>query len=780
MRQIAATGAKTSIAPTVSIPSDARPQHGVTSSPPDGTNIVSNSDRSSRPLHVAVAAEEGSMRGHGNTSQPRVHVQTAEAVANSTVARRAVSGKLTPTISEDSGPRDDTSSGSGKPLSLDGKSTASGTTFTLDEKDSLRPDDSASVQARDDDEVPPAPAVPVTMTGSVDNTEAFRDQLKEICRMEPSQANPASKLANGASHTDVLVAPSNVATGPRNGTAPTRVFVCTLDPKLVEALESPKDRIMVLKLEQDIVDFINGKELSLKLPQTNAFYRMLAHKLADYYKLGHVADESTMAVQILRTPHCRLARPLTATVTSCVTRTPPPGGPPKKILRRGESFGPAIADGSNTASKTTSENGESGDEKKKAPMSLQQREERYEAVRKRIMGSAKPAENGDDSIDKDHSRCSSAAGKKFKKKQRLENDDDFEARSAYYAVAKGPDGTFRHVGPRGPMLPTSSIHHWPPSSGYDPVAPAVYPPYGMPSQNWGYAGYPSAPHHVAPPWAQHTQDGYDLSANFHRAMSLPHHAAPPTGPPRMPMPAPPSHQLSPPFQFPLYAGSMYAQPSGAPPAATAAYSPRPPPPAGPAGPLAADPAYAAAYPYGQLPSQAFPGRPASKLEHPLPGSYKGRNFNPQSQTFVPTPHEPGVAPPVSSSSSCPSPAPSPAWPAPLTHPLPQPVFPRLASPIAVSLPARPEGPQLQQQQQAKSRQPKTLRGHGNGNGHGNGHGHGNGPRGHHGPGPPLPTKPLTPAKLSSTDGSGSVSVSGSGSGSGEAGAGSGASASAQH
>lgn len=39
-----------------------------------------------------------------------------------------------------------------KPPSLDGKSITSGTTFALDEKESLRPDDSASVKAAEDDD----------------------------------------------------------------------------------------------------------------------------------------------------------------------------------------------------------------------------------------------------------------------------------------------------------------------------------------------------------------------------------------------------------------------------------------------------------------------------------------------------------------------------------------------------------------------------------------------------------------------------------------------------
>jgi hypothetical protein len=38
----------------------------------------------------------------------------------------------------------------------------------------------------------------------------------------------------------------------------------------------------------------------------NAFYRMLSHKLADYYLLGHLIDESLSSVRIFRTQHCQL------------------------------------------------------------------------------------------------------------------------------------------------------------------------------------------------------------------------------------------------------------------------------------------------------------------------------------------------------------------------------------------------------------------------------------------------------------------------------------------
>lgn len=65
------------------------------------------------------------------------------------------------------------SDSSTKPASFDTKSMASENTFGMDEKESLRPDDSASVQAADEDEpffVPPVIARPdlqVTFCGSI-------------------------------------------------------------------------------------------------------------------------------------------------------------------------------------------------------------------------------------------------------------------------------------------------------------------------------------------------------------------------------------------------------------------------------------------------------------------------------------------------------------------------------------------------------------------------------------------------------------------------------------
>lgn len=575
----------------------------------------------------------------------QVHAQRSDAPNLGGKMPQAADGTLH-TASDESGTQVSSSSGSGKPPSLDGKSVASGTTFALDEKESLRPDDSASVKAGEDDDLfsPPGSGLPGSRLGSEDGTRAFRDQLREISRMGPSrQAESRPAIARGSSQGVLYVPPQGPGVGPvpdgnRNDNPPEAGMECPPDSKLLEALESPKDRIMVLKLEQDFVDFVKDpKEAALTLPQLNGYHRMLAHRLADYYMLGHVVEDS-MAVQIYKTATCRLAPPLTAVAPpSTAASTPPPTGPQMKILRRGDNVGPTIANGSNAQSKAGSENGESGndDEKRsKYPLSREEREAKYEAARKRIMGSARPSETADEAPEKDNSRSSSTAPKKPKKKQRNDSDDDFEARSAYSAyyatpftsAATGPTQYgFAHAGtgPEGQVGPTGYGHPMVASNSQQFAQTA-----GAAWQNQvGYQQQQQSPS----AWMPNAQQPYDLSNDFNRAMSLQS--------PSMPSPQTnASWQNQQQHQFGGSQQQWQAQPGY--PDAQAQYADNFRPSS------SSSQSTGQGYAFGQLPSQTFPGRPPSSLEHPLPGSYKGKHFNPQSQSFVPNynaPPSPGMS-----------------------------------------------------------------------------------------------------------------------------------------
>jgi hypothetical protein len=267
-------------------------------------------------------------------------------------------------------------------------------------------------------------------------------------------------------------------------------------------------------------------EHSLDLPQCNSFYRMLAHKLADYYFLGHAVDGTISAVRLYKTPNCRVAPPLTAIATPPLsTNTPPPAAPQMKILRRGGDAPPP---------KSNSDGGDSGDSDKNKPLTREQREQRYELARLRILGSAKPTEDMSLIKDKDESRSSSVAGKKKPKKQRSNSDDDFEARSAY--------STF--VSPQNGATDGGNMVYYPAFPGGPQGAPGMYgaAPAASVAQNSYNAVYGPAPSQGGSyPWLQQDYSGYnashgqaqhkanDLSADF-QAMSF--QAQPgPTSPP---------------------------------------------------------------------------------------------------------------------------------------------------------------------------------------------------------------------------------------------------------
>lgn len=229
---------------------------------------------------------------------------------------------------------------SAKHPSDEGKSVASGTTFALDEKESLRPDDSASVKAAAEEEdvsSPPGSSVVDLRNGSDGGPKAFRDQLREIERSGPlprrgppiqryHMSMPAPPPQEGLISTQLPIADEYRAPlQPLNGHTLFQPVELPPKPdeKLLEAIESPRDRVFVIKIQQDITDFVKDPKLvhaydsplpttnvrrehSLILPQCNSFYRLLIHKLADYFLLGHRLDDTGQAVEIYKTPSCTM------------------------------------------------------------------------------------------------------------------------------------------------------------------------------------------------------------------------------------------------------------------------------------------------------------------------------------------------------------------------------------------------------------------------------------------------------------------------------------------
>nr|POE94285.1 r3h domain-containing protein 2 [Quercus suber] len=679
-----------------------------------------------------LAAKNLKELAEGIQASPEVLVHNAEQVSlNKTRDDPTSSGLLVP-ISDDMGTQVSSSSGSVKPPSLDGKSIASGTTFALDEKESLRPDDSASLKAVDDEDNFSAPSAERigTHLDCGNGSRAFNEQLHEIDSLEPARAcTTPQRLAPGLSASrGVLYVPPH---GPGIGHIPTsrdelgHPVDFAPDPKLLEALESPRDRIWVLKLEQDIFDFVkDAKENSLDLPQCNAYHRMLAHKIADYYSLGHFVDDSASAVRLFKTPNLRIPPPLTGITTpSTAASTPPPAAPQMKILRRNDG-GLMGADGFRSSSKTNSENGESGAEDDKSkPATREEREARYAAARLRIMGSSKPSDVTDSPTEGEESRSSSGAGKKGRKKPRSDSEDGFEARSAFvhYAQPYGANAftQMQYAYPGYHEPPNAKMNSAVTYSNHDDASAFRRYTHQTPGvgawngQSFGHGGQSNK-------WSPATPSAFDLASDFQSAMSLQIQSTP-THSPAQPTTFGTNYgnqyyqdmQASWPQQnlsMPQQAQQMYGHPPHGQvrPSSSSSYGQEP-----------------QSYQFGQLPSQTFPGRPSSNLEHPLPGSYKSKHFDPQIQSFVPsgvlpfraftpqvTPNSAynsgyGFPSPVQRQGSSQSqassfgsshagggvalthqPSPHSMTPHSKVHPLPQPVFPRQPSP-SLPLPPKP-------------------------------------------------------------------------------------------
>ncbi|KAF2840566.1 hypothetical protein M501DRAFT_1023003 [Patellaria atrata CBS 101060] len=552
------------------------------------------------------------------------------------------------------------SNSSGKPASVDGKSVASATTFALDEKESLRPDDSASLRAVEEEDVFSAPGSVVagSRVGSDSGiARAFRDQLHEISAIGtlPQQKRfphgrfPQTSVPPGISEFEVPPNPEVIQANPlpvaRTVSADGIAEVVNPQPdeKLLEALESPRDRLFVVKLEQDIIDFVNNsKETKLDLPQCNAFYRMLAHRLADYYLLGHVVDPSMSAVQLFKTSYARMPPRLSGLSNPTSVPTPPLNVQARTIMRRANAGG--------GPSKTTSEaGGDSGSDdqnsKSKAQLTREEREAKYKEVRMRIFGDTPENENAEikeSTEPNDVSRSSSASGKKKSKKQRNNDDDGFEARSSFTTYYSSPqyapggyvtEATYyagypqMMAGPGYTPIPSQLTAAVPYNNGLSPTlqhdSQAQFP--------WQTQVYPSPNPGLG--IQQYGIPNYELPADFQRGMqslqstSL-NSQSTPKMPPSMPN-FPDNYQAPQPQMSQAWPHMSFQQPYQMPqvPYGQQGYPDRAVPPS--------QGVAQNTYTYNSVQASPYQAAQQNRNHHPVPGSFNRQQFNPQSQAFVP-------------------------------------------------------------------------------------------------------------------------------------------------
>uniref|UniRef100_A0A060T353 ARAD1C29568p n=1 Tax=Blastobotrys adeninivorans TaxID=409370 RepID=A0A060T353_BLAAD len=79
-----------------------------------------------------------------------------------------------------------------------------------------------------------------------------------------------------------------------------------IDPVILSALFDVRNRMFVLRLEQSMCNFIKSSQTEMDLDPMNSFYRLVAHKVADYYGLGHLSNNDAASVTLFKEKEVRL------------------------------------------------------------------------------------------------------------------------------------------------------------------------------------------------------------------------------------------------------------------------------------------------------------------------------------------------------------------------------------------------------------------------------------------------------------------------------------------
>jgi hypothetical protein len=141
----------------------------------------------------------------------------------------------------------------------------------LDEKESIRPDDSASVKAAEDDDSNSGPASgdPNSRYGSEAGSKGFPPEISERVPNNMKNLHWARRLGPVTMeevHRGPLASPNQLGVyqpePPRPDAEPSNEPLIYSypppDEKLLDAMENPKDRLFLLQLEKQVVAFIQS------------------------------------------------------------------------------------------------------------------------------------------------------------------------------------------------------------------------------------------------------------------------------------------------------------------------------------------------------------------------------------------------------------------------------------------------------------------------------------------------------------------------------------------
>ncbi|RWS30830.1 cAMP-regulated phosphoprotein 21-like isoform X2 [Leptotrombidium deliense] len=153
---------------------------------------------------------------------------------------------------------------------------------------------------------------------------------------------------------------------------------------LIETLQNPKDRIHLLKFEQEMTTLVKDKDRQFyKFPQMSSYHRMLVHRVAAFFGMEHNVDTSGNAVVVNKSKSTRIPD---MKFSDYVKEG---NDEPKKLIlkRDSASFEESSGQCSNNNGKEKSPDRRGGNSNlsdSRRSKSFEEREERYEKARARI------------------------------------------------------------------------------------------------------------------------------------------------------------------------------------------------------------------------------------------------------------------------------------------------------------------------------------------------------------------------------------------------------------
>ncbi|CAI5744272.1 unnamed protein product [Peronospora destructor] len=210
--------------------------------------------------------------------------------------------------------------------------------------------------------------ISLQVSGDVDDTARALQDL-------PMLQSPPSISDNGGNYLQKFHGCSPLGTATASAHGP-------LDPVLVAGLENARERMTLLKFEDQIVRFLkNSKEPHLNFPPLSSYHRLIIHRLAQRCGLEHqtadynpVENGSARVVTLFKTMQSAVPRILLIDLSSDrQTSTVTPASAPRIMMRRRSALRPGANGG----------RGNGGD---KVTPSLQDRERAYAEARARIFG----------------------------------------------------------------------------------------------------------------------------------------------------------------------------------------------------------------------------------------------------------------------------------------------------------------------------------------------------------------------------------------------------------